>query len=50
MTALSHVVEPEPGLQALLDQRFAVYGKLHEALRPHWRAAETLLTTAKTPR
>jgi L-xylulokinase len=50
MTALSHVVEPEPRLQGLLDCRFAVYGRLHETLRPYWQAAETMLTPAKTPR
>ncbi|HZT18102.1 MAG TPA: FGGY-family carbohydrate kinase [Dongiaceae bacterium] len=45
MTALSHVVEPEPGLRGLLDRRFADYCRLHAALRPFWHdAAASLLT------
>jgi L-xylulokinase len=39
MTKLSRSIEPEPGLRALLDRRFAAYCRLHEALRPFWSAS-----------
>jgi L-xylulokinase len=48
MTGLSRRLEPDAGLQALLDRRFAVYGQLHETLRPYWQAAETMLTSGLT--
>ena len=39
MTRLSHAIEPQPSLQALLDRRFAAYCRLHAGLRPFWQAA-----------
>jgi L-xylulokinase len=50
MTALARRIEPDAGLQALLDRRYAVYNQLHETLRPYWQAAETMLTLGKMPR
>jgi L-xylulokinase len=40
MTGLSHEVAPDPRLRAILDRRYPVYRRLHEALAPHWREAE----------
>ena len=37
MTGLSHAIEPNPRLRAILDERFAAYCRLHAALAPHWR-------------
>ena len=31
---------PDPRLRAILDRRYPVYRRLHEALAPHWREAE----------
>ena len=47
MTARAHLIEPDPRLAAVLDQRYSVYCRLHEVLRPYWQAAEGMLTAAK---
>jgi L-xylulokinase len=39
MTRLSHAIEPEPALRALLDRRFAAYSRLHASLRPFWQVS-----------
>jgi len=34
---LDRTIEPEPGLAAILDRRYAGYRRLFDALEPHWK-------------